>query len=184
MVIGDPYTFAIIISTINAWNPDSSGNTFCNGILFYCVDGEIFPKEVLSATLKTEILDLRNSLTNLAVDETLYGKSKDDAFAMLLDITFPTCDPDGPIVLNDYRFDISPCSCSDHGYHIFAVSNGDQVRILAAKVDYDIEEGKFDLQQFKVSEAFVSLADWKRIVQQISNETTDSYGRWFPQQES
>ncbi len=45
MIIGDPYKFAILSGVINEWNID---NTFCNGVLLFCVNGDIYPKEVVT----------------------------------------------------------------------------------------------------------------------------------------
>ncbi len=46
MIIGDPYKFAILSEVINEWNIDDA---FCNGVLLFCVNGDIYPKEVVTA---------------------------------------------------------------------------------------------------------------------------------------
>lgn len=43
MVIGDAYKFAVILQTITEWNID---DTFCNGILLFGVNGDIYPKNI------------------------------------------------------------------------------------------------------------------------------------------
>ena len=52
MILGNPYKFSVFISTIKEWNID---NEFCNGVLLFCIDGNIFPKKIVTATLKCEI---------------------------------------------------------------------------------------------------------------------------------
>ena len=66
MIIGDPYKFAILSGVINEWNID---DTFCNGVLLFCVNGDIYPKEVVTATLGSEIEYLRQKLRNLTTDK-------------------------------------------------------------------------------------------------------------------
>lgn len=48
MILGDPYKFAILSGMIDEWNID---HVFCNGILLFCVDGDIYPREIVTATL-------------------------------------------------------------------------------------------------------------------------------------
>ena len=132
-MIGNPYKFSIIIDTINEWNIDES---FCNGILLFCVNGNLFPNEIFTATLKCEVPILKEKLKNLSVDKKLYDLPKDKAFAEIYNITYPSDWDMG----NDYRFDITPSSLSDRDYFIFAISNGKKVRIMASKMNYIIEE--------------------------------------------
>ncbi len=62
MILGDPYKFSIIIDTIKEWNIDDA---FCNGVLIFCVDGNLFPKEIVTATLKVKFSSLRKTLNTL-----------------------------------------------------------------------------------------------------------------------
>ena len=56
MILGNPYKFAIIIQIIKQWNKEESAdNPFCNGVLLFCIDGNIYTEEILTATLKTEV---------------------------------------------------------------------------------------------------------------------------------
>ncbi len=77
MILGNPYSFSVFINTIKKWNID---NEFCNGILLFCVDGDFFPKRIVTATLKCEIQPLkekqyynieesRHEVTNVDISE-------------------------------------------------------------------------------------------------------------------
>ena len=127
--LGNPYKFCIIYSVIKEWNPD---DTFGNGILLFCLDGMIYPsKEIVNATLKSEFWNLKKELMNLAVDERLYTLQKEEAFTEMYKVMFPEdweCN-------NDYRFDISPYSFSDKGRFVYAVSDGEGIRVLVAGLD-------------------------------------------------
>ena len=160
MIIGDPYKFAIITGSINEWNVD---DTFCNGVLLMCVNGNLFPKEIVTATLKIDIQFLKKKLMNITVDEELYNMQKDKAFAEIYNITFP----EDFEVDNDYRFDISTSSLADNNCFVFAVSNGEQVRIIADKLNYIIEESRHDLDNINVSEAFVMLDELDAIIEKL-----------------
>lgn len=131
MIIGDPYKFAILSGVINEWNID---NTFCNGVLLFCVNGDIYPKEVVTATLRCEIEYLKQKLRSLTIDKRLYALPPQQAFAEIYGITFPE-DTDSD---NEDCFDITPPSLSDHNCFVFAVCNGVNVRVLASELAYEI----------------------------------------------
>ncbi|TYQ15991.1 UNVERIFIED_CONTAM: immunity protein 42 of polymorphic toxin system [Acetivibrio alkalicellulosi] len=160
MMIGDPYKFSIIINTIDEWNIDG---TWCNGVLLFCVDGNFFPKEVVSATLKTEVPLLKKNLKNLTIDEELYNMQKDKAFVEIYNITFPF----DTHIDNDYRFDISPLSFSDSNCYVFAISNGKQVRIMASKLNYIIKDSRHDLKSINVNETFIDISELNKIISEI-----------------
>lgn len=160
MMIGNPYKFSIIINTIDEWNIDDA---FCNGVLVICVDGNFFPNEVLNATLRCEIPILKENLRNITIDKNLYNLPKNEAFVEIYNKTFPS-DID---IANDYRFDITPHSLSDKDYFVFAISNGDNVRILACKLNYAIEDSEHDLKSINVSEAFVDIVELNKIISEI-----------------
>lgn len=150
MIIGDPYKFAIVTSSIQEWNID---DTFGNGILLLCVNGKLFPKEIVTATLKCEIQILKEKLMNLTIDKELYNMQKDKAFAEIYNLTFP----EDYEIENDYRFDITPLSLVDNDCYVFAVSNGECVRIVADELNYIIEESTHNLNEINVSEAFLTI---------------------------
>ena len=162
MTLGNPYKFAILIDRIDDWNIDDA---FCNGLLLLCVNGTIFPDEILTATLQHEIEPLKQNLLNLATDQRLYALPSYQAFVEIYNITFPE-DID---VANDYRFDITPSLLSDSNCFIFAVGDGENVRILASKLDYDTENSKHKLQDINVCEAFLSVAELKEIISGLEN---------------
>ena len=131
MIIGDPYKFAILSGVTNEWNMD---DTFCNGVLLFCVNGDIYPKEVATATLRCEIEYLKQKLRNLTTDKRLYILPPQQAFAEIYGITFPE-DMDSD---NGDCFDITPASLSDHNCFVFAVCDGVNVRVLASELAYEI----------------------------------------------
>ncbi len=162
MIIGDPYKFAILSGVINEWNMD---DTFCNGVLLFCVNGDIYPKEVVTATLRCEIEYLKQKLKKLMTDKRLYAMPSQQAFAEIYGITFPE-DIDSD---NEDCFDITPASLSDHNCFVFAVCDGVNVRVLASELAYEMENGRHKLQDNVVSETFVSVSEMKEIISGLEN---------------
>ena len=160
MILGNPYKFSVFISTIKEWNID---NEFCNGVLLFCIDGNIFPKKIVTATLKCEIQLLKEKLRNLITNERLYNMQRDKAFAEIYNITFP----EDISIDNDYRFDITPESFADENCYVFAVSNGKEVRIMATKLNYIVEESRHELSNIDISETFIEIEDLNQIISQL-----------------
>ena len=160
MILGNPYKFSVFISTIKEWNID---NEFCNGVLLFCIEGNIFPKKIVTATLKYEIQLLKEKLRNLIINERLYNMQRDKAFAEIYNITFP----EDISIDNDYRFDITPESFADENCYVFAVSNGKEVRIMATKLNYIVEESRHELSNVDISETFIEIEDLNQIISQL-----------------
>lgn len=157
MIIGDPYKFAILSGVINEWNID---DTFCNGVLLFCVNGDIFPKEVVTATLRCEIEYLKQKLRNLTTDKRLYILPPQQAFAEIYGITFPE-DMDSD---NGDCFDITPASLSDHNCFVFAVCDGVNIRILASELAYERENSRHRLENIIISETFLTVSELREII--------------------
>lgn len=160
MILGNPYNFAIFTKTIKEWNMD---NEFCNGVLFFCIDGKFFPNNIVTATLNYEIQQLKEKLKNLVDDEELYNMQKDKAFSIIYNMTFP----ENTDIDNDYRFDISPESFADENCYIFAVGNGKQIRIMATELYYNKEEARHDLRDIKISETFIANNDLNEMITKL-----------------
>ncbi len=157
MIIGDPYKFAILSGVINEWNMD---DTFCNGVLLFCVNGDIYPKEVATATLRCEIEYLKQKLRNLTTDKRLYILPPQQAFAEIYGITFPE-DMDSD---NGDCFDITPASLSDHNCFVFAVCDGVNIRILASELAYERENSRHRLENIIISETFLTVGELREII--------------------
>ena len=160
MLLGNPYKFAVITKTIKEWNVDK---TFCNGVLLFCVDGNIFPKEVLTATLNSELNPLKEKLENIAINVEIFNMEKEAAFKQIYNVTFP----EDINLDNDYQFDITPLSFPEDNCYIFAVSDGTQVRILAAKLKYIKEKSRHMLKNININEVFISAQELKEIAKAL-----------------
>lgn len=130
MVIGDPYRLAFIVERMPIWEPP--GDTFRNGIMFLCVNGEIYPKDVRTTTLGCELpwlLAPESPLMNTVVDKELFALPSGELLAYLESITYPEdIDTD-----NDYRFVLPFEEISDRGFDVFVLSDGENVRVLVGQ---------------------------------------------------
>lgn len=149
VILGEPYAFSVIVSVIKTWNTDK---TFNNGILLFCIDGTVFPGEVVTATLSAEVPRLKEKMLSIAMDEPLFSMPKEEAWKKIYELSYP----EDICIGNDYRFDWTPLSLSDNDCFIFAVGCGDGVRILAAKAHYCVETSRHVAENSSICETFVS----------------------------
>lgn len=149
MIFGDPFHFAVCTEYVVPWNNNFD---FCNGLMHFYIDGMVFPIETINATLTCEIHMLSERLANLPVDMLVYEMERKEAFRHLYNLVYPADSSS----LNDYRFEISPASFSDNGYIVLAVSNGTNVRIMGAKLKYNVEESRHNLNDINIYETIVN----------------------------
>lgn len=159
MILGNPYKFAIFLQMIKEWNIDK---TFCNGVLLFSVNGIIFPNQILTASLNCEISLLKENLNNIAVNVDIFNMKKENAYRYIYNRTFP----ENMNLDNDYQFDITPLSFLEDSCYIFAVSNGIQVRVLAAKLEYNKKESRHKIKN--IYEAFISVEEVKEIAKNLN----------------
>lgn len=156
MISGNPYKFAVLSGVINEWNLD---DTFGNGVLLICINGDIYPKEIVTATLRCEIEYLRQKLRNLTTDKRLYVLSPQQAFAEIYDITFPEDTQND----NNDCFNITPAALSDCNCFVFAVRDEINIRILASKLTYETENSRHKLENISISETFLTAGELEEV---------------------
>ena len=172
MVIGEPYKMAFILERMNIWEPP--GDTFRNGIMFLCVNGEIYPKDVRTTTLGCELpwlLALESPLMNTVVDKELFKLPSDELLAYLESITYPDDTDDDDDIDNDYRFVLPFEEISDRGVDVFLVYDGENVRVLVGQdVNRRLSPNGFIINdgQELASETTITLAELESIRSQLS----------------
>ena len=146
---------------MKAWNDD---DTFSNGILFFCVNSEIYSNVIISTTLKSEIPRLKGKLENIAVNQVIYNLPKSAAYTEMYNITFPN----DFYTNNNYMFIISTQSQIDNDCLVFAVSDGNNTMILAAELNYCKELSIHKLTNARITETCVNNLQIKDIVRRLS----------------
>ena len=162
MLVGNPYQFAVIAKIVSDWNQNDI-TPFYNGVLLICIDGQLFPKHISTATLGVDIPYLEKALSNIAINGGLFKMVKEKAFLEIYKATFPSLEDIECGVNENYRYCLSPQSLSDCDCIIFAVSDGKQVRILAADLKYVKEESTHDLNNIDIIETFIMPEEIEKI---------------------
>lgn len=170
MIIGDPYRLSVIIEKVQMW----SDSSFHNGIFMVCIDGKMFPNELINVTLSSELRQLSDIVSNIIENEALYSMDKNILFETLYNITYPSdLETD-----NDYSYLISPQSLADNDYFIFAVKSKNNVKIIAAHPIYEPDMGIHILDDLDVSEIVISANEFEDIVSELKryyiNNFTDN----------
>lgn len=157
MLIGDPDKFAFLIEKVPAW----SAGGFVNGLLYVYVNGEMFPKELRTTTLSTDLFMLRDfAFENTPTDKRLYALSDDDLFAELRRPRYPEYFTDNEDADADYRFNLELQELGDCGYDFFALSGGENVRIL-------VGQGSTAEELTLVNSAEITLAKFEKIRDEV-----------------
>lgn len=171
MVFGDPNNFAILVEKIECWTVD--GN-YENGLFHYVINGFFLPDIAGVATLSGDIscLACENSLVAFPEDHSVFRMPKQEAFKFMLRSMLPLLVDAEEEILDDfeadYKYQASTYNIEDNGCYVFAVSSGDNVRILGAKVSYpllgDSGGGWGIIDHVVVHEAFLSRAAVSEII--------------------
>ncbi len=148
---------------IAAWNVSSTDN---NGIFTLCIDGRLFPNEVINAVVDVSVLDTKKSLMNIPVNEEIYDMVKESAFMALYELVYPDFDNEEDRV-NDYRYEIAPSYLTDINNLVFAVEARGKIRILAGKPEYDFEKKCDIFDNMEITEVVLEKKDIEEITKQI-----------------
>lgn len=139
MVFGNPDRFAFMIEKIPEWSADG----FVNGLLYVYVNSEVFPKEHRKTTLSSDLRGLPNyAFVKPPIDERLYALGDVALFEELRKLRYPAYFGEDKEADDDYKFDIELRELSDCGYHIFAISDGQNVHVI---VGYWVDLENFEL---------------------------------------
>ena len=165
MILGNPYQFSIFLDVVENWN-SKNAYSFYNGILAFCIEGKIFPHRLVNATLGSEVPNLIRQFSQVSINPKLFDMKKREAFLEIYRITHP----DDIVIDNDYSYDVTPYSFGDINCLVFAVSNGEQIRILASCLEYNPEEGIHEMANIEIAEAYISVDDMAELVSKLNTQ--------------
>lgn len=165
MILGNPYRFSIFLDVVENWNTKGS-YSFYNGMLVFCIDGKVFPNRLVNATLGSEVPNLIRQFSQVSINPKFFDMKKREAFLEIYHITHSDdIDIDG-----DYSYDVTPYSFEDINCFVFAVSNGEQVRILASYLEYRPEEGIHEMANIEITEAYISVDDMAELISKLNTQ--------------
>lgn len=139
MIFGDPYELAFVVEVVPEW----STADFSNGVMFVLVNGITFPKVLCNSTIVSDteaILGRKRyspALSTYKDNERIFSMDAKEAFFEMFNLTTagalePESDDD-IYIENDYSYNATPTGLSDLGCYIFAVGQGDEIRIIAGQ---------------------------------------------------
>jgi hypothetical protein len=187
MIIGDPFKFAILAERIPAWN--IVGDTsFVEGVLFMSIDGTLYPNEMTSVTLNSDLGHVfwfpNHALLTLPENGRMFELEKRSAFTELFKCACPCIleGDDREDVDNDYTYMVATTSIRDQGGEIYLVRCGDMVRVLAGTVSL-VSRGNEKIYEIseKISECFISVDEMKKIVEELKNFFRTKILKYLPQ---
>ena len=165
LLIGkNPFEFSITIEPVKEWNDYVSWH---NGIMLFSIDGYIFPNaEIMNICLSCAIPEVIDNLSKIPINKDLFfKKSKKDVFAGIYNLVYPNnYDANGEL-----NYKISPQEFFDRGFAIFAVSSGECIRFLAAKLSYDKEVSRDRLDNITIRETYVSIDSLNETIIQLND---------------
>lgn len=167
MIIGDPYKFSILFDRVKIWNATLNDN---NGFFAFSINGKIFPDTAINAIIPVSLLELKNSLSNIPVNEEIYNLGKNDAFKALYNIVYPPNDD-----YNDYRYELATSDLTDNDILVFAVGGKEKVKIFAAKLEYDIEESRHIFDESALWEVVLDKSEVDQIIKEVEKIIKDEY---------
>ena len=126
MLIGNPDRVAFLIERIPEWEESN----WKNGLLFFLIKGQLFPKEVRTTTLNCEfpafLGEEHSPLLHPIVDLELYTLADELLFRQIAQRTYPSdVNTD-----NDYSFSVELHEINDAGFAVFILSNEKSVKFL------------------------------------------------------
>lgn len=167
MLIGDPYKFAVLYDRVTDWNNTIKDN---NGLFALCIDGKLFPNEVINAVVSVSIHDIKESLCGIPVNEMIYDLDTKKSFETLYELVFPDVDNDDD---NDYRYLIATSDLTDIDNIVFAVEGKGKIKILAAKLEYDFLESTHIFNESAITEIILEKDYINTIIAQLEKVKWD-----------
>lgn len=167
MLIGDPYKFAVMFDRVKNWNPSLTDN---NGFFALCIDGRLFPDIIINAVIPAGVIDVKESLSGIPVNEEIFDMDAKDAILILYDLVYPEYDDDKSDEENrdnDFRYLLSTEELVDDNYLVFAVEKERKIRILGTKAEYDFEEKRDVLGNSEVTEIILEKEEINKIISQL-----------------
>lgn len=163
MIFGDPFRFAILIQRIPEW----SNADFNHGLFHFLIDGEFLPSDARASTLWVDVYSLlsdTNALFSLRENKALFELEAAEAFKKIHAMTDP-------------EFQAATENIADAGYSVFAVSSGENVRVLGARHGVLRQNGDrpvwVELADYDVKEAILSKNEIKEILTRVARYFED-----------
>ena len=137
MIAGNPQTFAVITEKVANWRTDNK----VSGMLHICINGVAYPRKPRATDVESDILCLFDgeisSFSHPKISRKLFDLKGKKLFKKLRAIRFPQYASDGSNGKDcpeaDCRYDAVFIGPATAGYHVFVLSDGQDVRLLIGR---------------------------------------------------
>lgn len=133
MVAGNPDTFAVITEKVSNWRADPK----ISGMLHVCVNGVAYPRKPRATDVERDIVSLFDEKTSAfscpKISRKLFEMKGRKLFNRLREMRFPKYYSSDCAADEDRRFDAVFIGPATANYHVFVVSDGQDVRVLIGR---------------------------------------------------
>ena len=133
MIAGNPDTFAVLSEKVANWRIDNK----VSGMLHICINGVAYPRKPRATDVENDILWLFNSedsaFSHPKVSRKLFEMKGKKLFKKLRALRFPQYCSENRNAEEDRRYDAVFIGPATAGYHVFVLSDGQNVRLLIGR---------------------------------------------------
>ena len=130
MIAGTPETFAVLTEKVSGWRSEDK----ISGILHICINGVAYPRKPRPTDVERDIRRLFDeSVSAFAcpkISRKLFGRKGRKLFNRLREMRFPQYYSTDSEAKEDRRYDAVFIGPATAGYHVFVLSDGQNVRLL------------------------------------------------------
>ncbi len=133
MIAGTPETFAVLTEKVSGWRSEDK----ISGILHICINGVAYPRKPRPTDVERDIRRLFDeSVSAFAcpkISRKLFGRKGRKLFNRLREMRFPQYYSTDSEAKEDRRYDAVFIGPATAGYHVFVLSDGQNVRLLIGR---------------------------------------------------
>lgn len=133
MIAGNPDTFAVITQKVANWRTDSK----VSGMLHVCINGVAYPRKPRATDVDSDILCLFDERTSAfshpKISRKLFNMKGKKLFKRLRELRFPQYYSGDRYAEEDCRYDAVFIGPASAGYHVFVLSDGQNVRLVIGR---------------------------------------------------
>ena len=163
MIAGNPDTFAIITEKVANWRTDDK----ISGMLHVCVNGVAYPRKPRATDVERDIRRLFNedvfAFSSPKISRKLFGMKGKKLFNRLREMRFPKLYSSDRAADDDRRFDAVFIGPASAGYHVFVISDGQDVRVLIGRRKKKKHGGRLRY----IDDVVISAEEYQRTVSRL-----------------
>lgn len=160
MIAGNPDTFAVLTEKVSEWRTDDK----ISGILHICLNGVAYPRKPRATDIENDVrclYDEENSAFACPkVSRKLFALKGKKLFKRLRELRFPQFYSADSKAGEDRRYDAVFIGPATAGYHVFVLSDGQDVRLLIGRRKKNKHGGRLRY----IDDVTVSAEEYQRTV--------------------